>query len=81
MDMIGATAISIYYSDGQFVDTIRYTDIGYSSMMAHNTVSYSTTIDYPLREGESFYAIITLYAYDGSDSDSVVYTTNTIELK
>lgn len=69
MTSIGASAISIYKSNGTYVTTIYYFSSGRSGMMGSNKVYHSDTESIYVGAG-SYYAVITFYAGNSSGSDS-----------
>ena len=76
MTDIGATRIEIKNASGMVVATYRYTDDGYSHLMGHNTVSYSSSVTYEdAIPGNEYYAVIYYKAGNSSGSDSGSYTT------
>lgn len=76
MTDIGATRIEIKNASGMVVATYRYTDDGYSHLMGHNTVSYSSSVTYEdAIPGNEYYAVIYYKAGNSSGSDSDSYTT------
>lgn len=76
MTDIGATRIEIKNSSGLTVATYRYTDIGYSHLMGHNTTSYSSSVTYEdAVPGNDYYAVIYVKAGNSSGSDSDSYNT------
>ncbi len=74
MTNIGATRVEIKNASGRTVATYRYTDDGYSYMMASNTFSYAASITYEdAVPGNEYYAVIYFKAgnSNGSDTDTV----------
>lgn len=69
MSSIGASAISIYKSNGTYVTTIYYFSSGRSGMMGSNRMYHSDTESIYVGAG-SYYAVITFYAGNSSGSDS-----------
>lgn len=69
MTSIGASAISIYKSNGTYVTTIYYFSSGRSGMMGSNKMYHSDTESIYVGAG-SYYAVVTFYAGNSSGSDS-----------
>lgn len=76
MKTIGASKIAIYKSNGQYVTTI-YGSVS-NGFLATSKSTYGYTYTYPGVSGTSYYAVVTVYAYDGSGSDSQEIKTNTV---
>ncbi len=74
MTSLGASAISIYKSNGTYVTTIYYFSSGRSGMMGSNKIYHSDTESIYVGAG-SYYAVITYYAGNSSGSDSKTYQT------
>ncbi len=79
MTKIGASCITIYKSNGDYVATIWHTSSGRGGMMGSNTFYHSDVETYTVTPG-SYYVIITFYAKNssGHDSQSVQTGTKTI---
>lgn len=76
MTDIGATKIEVKNASGTTVATYRYTDVGYSNMMGHNTASYTSSITYEdAISGNDYYAVIYFKAGNSSGSDTDTLTT------
>ena len=75
MARIGATAISIYKSNGTYVTTMSHFDSGRSGMMASNTIYNGDTESVYVGAG-SYYAVITFYAktYSGTGGTKTYQT-------
>lgn len=75
MARIGATAISIYKSNGTYVTTMSHLDSGRSGMMASNTIYNGDTESVYVGAG-SYYAVITFYAktYSGTGGTKTYQT-------
>lgn len=69
MTSLGASAISIYKSNGTYVTTIYYFSSGRSGMMGSNKIYHSDTESIYVGAG-SYYAVVTFYAGNSSGSDS-----------
>ena len=75
MARIGATAISIYRSDGTYVNTMSHYDSGRSGMMASNTI-YNGDVESLYVGAGSYYAVVHFYAknYSGGIGTKTVQT-------
>lgn len=78
MNTLGADSIYIHTADGTLVETIEYTDPGYSNMMTTNNYSYSSSITWSGDSGETYYAIIMFYAKNSSGYDYRAFTTTAV---
>ena len=76
MSMIGSTTVKVYQSNGTCVAT--YTYHNYPSMMSYNTVYHSSSITYYGVSGQSYYAKVTVCAYNSTGGDVRIITTNTV---
>ena len=76
MNMIGASHISLYKSNGTLVKSYDYWN--YSSMMGYNDFVHYGSVSYHGVSGQSYYAVITFYAKNSSGSGSRIYTTATV---
>lgn len=74
MTSIGASAISIYKSNGTYVTTIYYLSAGRGNMMGSNKMYHSDTESIYVGAG-SYYAVVTFYAGNSSGSDARNYQT------
>lgn len=74
MTDLGASAISIYKSNGTYVTTIYYFSSGRSGMMGSNKMYHSDTESIYVGAG-SYYAVVTFYAGNSSGSDARNYQT------
>lgn len=74
MTSIGASAISIYKSNGTYVTTIYYLSAGRGNMMGSNKMYHSDTESIYVGAG-SYYAVVTFYAGNSSGSDAQNYRT------
>lgn len=79
MTSLGASAISIYKSNGTYVTSIYYFSSGRSGMMGSNKAYHSDTESIYVGAG-SYYAVVTFYAGNstGSDSQAVRTATRTV---
>lgn len=75
MTTIGATKIEIKSSSGSTIKTYKCTDIGYEYMMGSNRTVYSSSVTYQGVSGNSYYAVVSFKAGNGSGSDTATYTT------
>ena len=71
MTQVGAKAVRIYKSDGTLVKTFKYTDTGYEYLMGYNTFRHSGCVSYEGTSGQSYYAIVSLYAENSNGSDTI----------
>jgi len=76
MTKIGASCITIYKSNGDYVATIWHTDSGRGGMMGSNTPYHSDVETYTVTPG-SYYVEITFYAKNSSGWDAKYVTTGT----
>lgn len=76
MKTIGVSKIAIYKSNGQYVTTI-YGSVS-NGLLANNVSAHRDTYTYSGVSGTSYYAVVTIYAYDGKSSDTQNITTNTV---
>ena len=67
MAKLGASAISIYKSNGTYVTTIWWLDSGRGGMMGSNTIYHGDTESISVGAG-SYYAVVTFYAKNSSGS-------------
>ena len=67
MAKLGASAISIYKSNGTYVTTIWWLDSGRGGMMGSNTFYHGDTESIYVGAG-SYYAVVTFYAKNSSGS-------------
>lgn len=74
MTKIGATSISIYKSNGNYVDTIWNTDSGRGGMLGSNKIYHSDVESYTVTPG-SYYVVVTIYAKNSSGFDAIAVTT------
>lgn len=74
MKTIGASSIELRTSGGSYVTT--FYPSSYSNMLSSGCNSYESSINYKATSGQTYYAIISFYAYDGSESSTVTYTTS-----
>lgn len=78
MDVLGASSITVYGSDGSS-KTYTYTMSGYENMMGGNVILYSSSITHRGTAGVSYYAVVTFYAEDSDGgNDSVHYTSRSV---
>ena len=76
MTKIGASCITIYKSNGDYVATIWHTDSGRSGMMGSNKAYHSDLESYTVTPG-SYYVKITFYAKNSSGWDAQTVQTGT----
>lgn len=74
MTKIGATCISIYKSNGNYVGTIWNTDSGRSGMLGSNKIYHSDIESYTVTPG-SYYVKVSIYAKNSSGFDTITVTT------
>ena len=74
MISMGASKIMIYKANGEYVDTV-YGTVS-NGLLATFTAAHGGIYTYPGESGTSYYAVVTLYAYDGQSSDSQEFRTN-----
>lgn len=67
MAKLGASAISIYKSNGTYVTTMWWLDSGRGGMMGSNTIYHGDTESIYVGAG-SYYAVVTFYAKNSSGS-------------
>ena len=67
MAKLGASAISIYKSNGTYVTTMWWLDSGRGGMMGSNTIYHGDTESIYAGAG-SYYAVVTFYAKNSSGS-------------
>lgn len=80
MDMIGASTISVYESDGTFVDTISYV-FDEPGMMAYDTWYMDSSVPFQGVRGTEYYAKVTFYAEKDGGYDFRYYTTDSVVAK
>lgn len=75
-DSLGVSQVKIYRSDGTYITTI----FGSTSngLIRENSPSHTGTYTYYGVSGNSYYAVVTIFAARGNGSDSRDITTNTI---
>lgn len=76
---VGVSSIAIYKSDGTYVTTIKGSTS--NGLMASNTSSKSGSYTYKGNSGTSYYAVVSLGATAGGESDSRNITTNVARAK
>ena len=76
MNILGASSITLYTSDGTYVTTLSSAD--YSNMLASDTNTYGSHVSYKGISGQTYYAIITFYAESASGSSTSTYTTASV---
>ncbi len=75
MKTIGVSQIVIYKSNRQYVTTIGGSTSNGLLVSFHD--EHNDVYTYTGTPGTSYYAVVTIYAYDGNSSDSRTITTNT----
>lgn len=74
-DKVGISSIKIYKSNGAYVTTISgSTENG---LIRTNAIRHKSSYIYNGTSGTSYYAVVTVFADIGSDSDSIEVTTST----
>lgn len=76
-DKVGISSIKIYTSDDTYVTTI--TGSTGNGLIATNTDRHQSTYTYKGASGISYYAVVTVFAAVGPDSDSRVVQTATVK--
>ena len=76
MKTIGVSQIKIYRSNGQYVTTIQGS--ASNGLLINSNDAHNDIYTYTGTSGTSYYAVVTVYAYDGSRSDSQEIKTNTV---
>lgn len=76
-DEVGVSSIKIYTSDDIYVTTI--TGSTRNGLIATDTMRHNSTYTYKGASGISYYAVVTVFATVGSDSDSRVVQTATVK--
>ncbi len=76
-DEVGISSIKIYTSDDIYVTTI--TGSAANGLIAANTVRHNSMYTYKGTSGFSYYAVVTVFATVGSDSDSRVVQTDVVK--
>lgn len=73
MSTLGASSIALYKSNGEYVTT--FSSNNYSNMLTSDTYTYSSSISYKAVSGQTYYAVITLYADNGASNSTAIFTT------
>lgn len=76
-DQVGVSSIEIYKANGSYVTTITGTTG--NGLILTDTNRHISTYIYKGTAGEYYYAIVTVFATVGSDSDSRKITTNSAQ--
>lgn len=76
-DEVGVSSIKIYKSNGSYVTTITGTTG--NGLLRTDASRHSSTYVYEGTSGVTYYAVVTVYAKIGSDSDSKTVTTSSIK--
>lgn len=76
---LGVSAIKIYKSDGGLVATIRGSTS--NGLMAQNAQSKNGSYTYKGTPGVSYYAVVTITAIAGGETDNKTVTTNRAQAK
>ena len=79
LEQIGVSKIEIYSKSEGLLATYRYFEDGYENMMGYNEYAYESEVVFQGEPGESYYAKLTFYAYDGTIADMDTYITNSVE--
>ncbi len=79
LEQIGVSKIEIYSKSEGLLVTYRYFDDGYEHMMGYDEYAYGNAVVYEGEPGESYYAKLTFYAYDGTIADMDTYITSSAE--
>ena len=74
---VGVSSIKIYTSDDIYVTTI--TGSTSNGLIATNTMRHNSMYTYKGTSGISYYAVVTVFATVGSDTDSRVVETATVK--
>lgn len=74
LNMIGATTIDVYKSNGTPVASYSY--YNYPSMMGYSSYYHTGYVTYQGVSGQSYYAVVNFYARASSGSDSKTSVTN-----
>lgn len=79
MATIGASEVSIYTGDGLLVKVFYSSNELYTAdMLGNNKLFFYGHVTYEGTAGESYYAIVTVYASDGVGSGTENYQTDTV---
>ena len=73
-DEVGVSSIVIYKSNGAYVTTISGTTE--NGLIRTNAIRHRSSYTYTGTSGTSYYAVVTMFANIGSDSDSIKATTS-----
>lgn len=78
-DQVGVSSIKVYKSNGDYVTTV-YGTTG-NGLIRTNTNRHSSTYTYKGTSGQYYYAVVTVFATVGSNSDSREITTNSAQAR
>ena len=76
-DRVGVSSIKIYKSNGAYVTTI--TGSTENGLIRTNAIRHRSSYIYTGTSGTSYYAVVTVFADIGADSDSDEATTATVK--
>lgn len=76
---IGVASIVIYKSDGSYVTTIKGSTA--NGLISFNTDRKNGSYTYKGTSGVSYYAVVTITATAGSETDNKTITTNRAQAK
>ena len=79
LEEIGVSRVDIFSESEGLLATYRYFEEGHEDMMGYDVAAYGSTISYEGEPGETYYAKLNFYAYDGSIADIVTVVTRSVE--
>lgn len=79
LEQIGVSRIDIFSESEGLLATYRYFDDGYEHMMGYDEYAYGNAVVYEGEPGESYYAKLNFYAYDGTLADMTSMVTDSVE--
>ncbi len=81
LEQIGVSRIDIFSESEGLLVTYRYFEEGHEDMMGYDLAAYFGTIPYEGEPGETYYAKLNFYAYDGTIADMDTFITNSVEAR
>lgn len=76
MVTLGASSIALYKSNGSYVTTLYSSK--FDNMLTSDAYIYSSSVPYQGVSGQTYYAVITFYADNGSETSTATYTTASV---